>query len=121
MIGMYGSSPKVKYREGMFGASYLIAKVQVPSQDRVSISPKSCVDLVLRTQAEIVCQFCRDRVSISPGDRLEFVGDRLRFEKSSPRWRIVGEERGDESLWNPTWIRTSFLKKSQIQLEFPNS
>ena len=29
---------------------------------------------------------------ISPGERLGYVGDRLRFEKSSPRWRIVGEE-----------------------------
>ena len=26
-----------------------------------------------------MCRFRRDRVSISPGDRLEFVGDRLRF------------------------------------------
>ena len=31
-------------------------------------------------------------MSISPGDRLGYVGDRLRFlEKSSPRWRIVGK------------------------------
>ena len=29
---------------------------------------------------------------ISPGDRLEFVGDQLRFEKFSLRWRIVGKE-----------------------------
>ena len=53
----------------MCGASQLIAELQVPS---------------------------RDRVSISPGDRLEFVGDRLRFEKSSPRWRIVGREEIEE-------------------------
>ena len=74
-----------------------------PSRDRVLISfgalkPRSCVN--------------------SPGDILKFVGVRLRFEKSSPRWRIVGRDRGDESLWNPTWIRISFLKRSRIQLEF---
>ena len=72
-------------------------------RDRVSISPRSCVDFV-----EIVCRFrpvraSRDRVSISPrscvdspGDRLEFVGDRLRFEKSSMRWRIIGREEIEE-------------------------
>ena len=48
-------------------------------------------------QVEIVCRFrsersSRDRVSISPGDRLEFFGDQLRFEKSSPRWRIIERE-----------------------------
>ena len=85
VIDMYESSPKVKCREGMCGASQLIAEVQIPSRDRVSISPRSCVDFVRSAQA--------DRVSISPGDRLEFVGDRLKFEKSSPRWRIVGERR----------------------------
>ena len=73
VIGMYGSSPKVKCREDMCGAPQLIAELQVLSRDCVLI--------------------CQDRVSISPGDRLEFVGDRLRFEKSSPRWRIVGRER----------------------------
>ena len=35
-------------------------------------------------------------MSISPGDRLEFVGDRFRFEKSSLRWRIVGREEIEE-------------------------
>jgi len=35
-------------------------------------------------------------VSILPGDRLEFVGDRLRFVKSSPRWRIVRREEIEE-------------------------
>ena len=30
--------------------------------------------------------------------RQVFVGVRLRFEKSSPKWRIVVGERGDESL-----------------------
>jgi len=40
-----------------------------PSQDRVSILPRSCVDFILGAQAEIVCQFCRDRVSISPDVR----------------------------------------------------
>jgi len=37
------------------------------SRDRVSISPRSCVDFVQSTQAEIVCQFRRDRVSILLG------------------------------------------------------
>ena len=60
----------------MCGASQLIAELQVP--------------------VEIVCQFRRDRVSISPGDRLEFVGNRLRFEKSLPWWRIVGREEIEE-------------------------
>ena len=59
-----------------------------PSRDRVSISLRSCVDFVRSAQAEIVCRFLRDSVSISP----EFVGVRLGFEKSSPRWRIVGRE-----------------------------
>ena len=93
MISMYGSSPKVKCREGMYSASQLIAELKVSRRDPVSISPRSCIDFVRSAQAEIVCRFRRDRVSISPGDRLEFVGDRLRFEKSSPRWRIVGERR----------------------------
>ena len=66
MIDIYGSSPKVKCREGMYGAFQWIAELQIPS---------------------------RDRVLISPGDRLGYVGDQLRFEKSSPRWRIVGRER----------------------------
>ena len=70
VIGMYGSSPKVKCREGMCDVF----------QGQLSY----------RFQAEIVCRFrpvhaSRDRVSISPGDRLGYVGDRLRFEKSSPR------------------------------------
>ena len=66
------------------------------SRDRVSISPRSCVDFVWSAQAEIVCRFCRDRMSISPGDRLELVGDRLRFEKSSTTWRIIGREEIEE-------------------------
>ena len=50
-------------------------------RDLVSISfgalkPRSCVDF-----AEIVCQF-----------RQVFVRVRLRFEKASPRWRIVGRD-----------------------------
>ena len=73
-----------------------IAELKISSQDRLSISPGSCVDFVRSAQAEIVCRFRRDRVLISPGDRLEFVRDRLRFEKSSPRWRIVGREEIDE-------------------------
>ena len=35
-------------------------------------------------------------MSISPGDRLKVVGVQLRFEKSSPRWRIIGREVIDE-------------------------
>jgi len=62
-------------------------------RDRLSISLRSCVDFVRNAQAEIMCRFHRDRVSISPGDILEFVGVRLRFEKSLPRWRIVEKER----------------------------
>ena len=76
---MYGSSPKVKYREGMCGAFQWIAELQIPSRDRVSISPRSCVDFVRCAQAEIVCRFRRDRMSISPGDRLGYVAVRLRF------------------------------------------
>jgi len=75
VIGMYESSPKVKYREGMCDASQLIAELK----------SRSCVDFVRSTQAEIVCQFRRDRVPISPGVILVFAGVRLRFEKSSPR------------------------------------
>ena len=50
-------------------------------RDCVSISfgmfkPRSCVDF-----AEIVCRF-----------RQVFIEVRLRFEKSSPRWRIIGRE-----------------------------
>jgi len=69
VIGLYGSSPKVKCREDMRGASQLIAELKIPR---------------------------RDRVPISPDDRLEFFGDRLRFEKSSPRWRIVRREEIEE-------------------------
>ena len=51
--------------EGMYGAFQWIAELQISS---------------------------RDRVSILPGDRLGFVGDRLIFwKKSSSRWRIVGK------------------------------
>ena len=72
VIGMYENSPKVKYREGMCGAFQWTAELK-------DSKPKSCVDF-----AEIVCQFrpvraSQDRVSISPGDRLGYVGDRLRF------------------------------------------
>ena len=64
VIGMYGSSPKVKCRECMCGAFQWIAELQIPSRvvcrfrrDRVSISSgarklRSCVDF-----AEIVCRF----------------------------------------------------------------
>ena len=57
MFGMYGSSPKVKCREGMCGVFQWIAELQISSRDRVSISsgarkPRSCVDFT-----EIVCRF----------------------------------------------------------------
>ena len=51
--------------------------------------------------AQIVCRFrlersSRDRVSISPRSCVNFarcsIGVRLRFEKSSSRWRIIGRE-----------------------------
>ena len=86
MIGMYGSSPKVKCRDACKVHSSWIAELQILSRD---------IDF-----AEIVCRFRserasrdryrfrRDRVSISPGDRLEFVEDQLRFEKSSSRWSL---------------------------------
>jgi len=73
VIGMYESSPKVECREDMCGASQLIAELKVPRRDRVSISLRLCVDFVRSAQAEIVCRFRRDRMSISPGDRLEVV------------------------------------------------
>ena len=79
VIGMYENSPKVKCREDMYDAFQWIVELQTPSRDRVSISPRSCVDFDRCAQAEIVCRFRRDRVSISPGDGLGFVGDRLRF------------------------------------------
>ena len=53
-----------------------------PSRDCVSILPRSCVDFFRSAQAEIVCRF-----------RQVFVGVRLRFEKSSQRWRIIGREK----------------------------
>ena len=53
-----------------------ITELQISSRDGVSISPS--------------------RVSISPSDRLEFVGDQFRFRKSSPRWRIIGREEIEE-------------------------
>ena len=65
MIGRYENSPKVKYREGICGASQLIAELKVLRRDRVSISLRSCVDFARSAQAEIVCRFRRDRVSIS--------------------------------------------------------
>ena len=93
MFGMYESSPKVKCREGMCGAFQWIAELQIPSRDRVPISPRSCVDFVRARKprscvdfAEIVCRF---RQVIDWGT-LEIGSD---LEKSSPRWRIIGRER----------------------------
>ena len=65
----------VKCREDMRGASQLITELKAPRRDRVLISPRSCVDFVRSAQAEIVCRFRRDRVSILPGDMLEFGPD----------------------------------------------
>jgi len=39
------------------------------SRDRMSISPRSCVDFIQSAQAEIVCRFRRDRGSILPDVR----------------------------------------------------
>jgi len=50
-------------------------------------------------------------VSISPGDKLEFVGDRLRFRKSSPRWRILGREEIDEIEEDSTEIERQRSEK----------
>ena len=57
VIGMYGDSPKVKCMEGMYDVFQWIAEPMIPSQDRVSISPRSCVNFVRCAQAEIVCRF----------------------------------------------------------------
>jgi len=70
--------------------------------DRVSISfgalkPRLCVDF-----AEIACRF-----------RQVFIGFRLRFEKSSPRWRIIGKERRwklDEACGIQLGFRLHFWK-----------
>jgi len=63
---------------GLFGQVMIVCRF---AQYRVSISsgklkPRSCVDF-----AQIVCQF-----------RQVFIGVWLRFEKFSPRWRIIGRE-----------------------------
>ena len=49
-------------------------------------------------------------MSISPSDRLKFVGVRFRFEKSSPRWRIVGKEEIDEIEEDSTEIERHMSK-----------
>jgi len=54
-------------------------------------------------------------VSISPGDILEFVGARLRFEKSSPRWRIVGKEEIEEIKTDSTEIENQRSKNSALK------
>ena len=58
VIGRYENSPKVKCREGMYDVFQWTAELKIPSRDRVSISPRSCVDFVRCAQAEIVCRFC---------------------------------------------------------------
>ena len=92
MIGMYGSSPKVKCREDISGAFQLIAELQISSRDRVSISPRSCIDFFQSAQAET----CVDFVEIVCRFRQVFVRVQLIFGKSSPRWRIVGREEIEE-------------------------
>ena len=65
VIGMYESSPKVKrggpitHIVGKACAMFFqwIAELKIPSRDRMSISPRSCVDFVWCAQAEIVCRF----------------------------------------------------------------
>jgi len=89
-----------------------IDEPKIPSRDRVSISPRSCVDFDRCAQAEIVCRFRRDRVSISPGDRLGFVGCRLRFMESSPRWRIVGEREISTEGVDPDCVKGSSRKSA---------
>ena len=61
-----------------------------PSRDRVSISPRSCVNFVRSAQAEIVCQFHQ-----------MFVGVQLIFEKSSAMWRIIRKEEIKEIAQRP--------------------
>ena len=86
MIDMYENSPKVKCKEGMCGAFQWKAELQIPSQDRVSISsgarkPRSCVDF-----AEIVCRF---RQVIDWGT-LEIGSDLKNLHRGGELW-----ERGD--------------------------
>jgi len=48
-------------------------------------------------------------VSISPGNILEFVRVRLRFEKSSPKWRIVEEiEEDSTEIGSKRGARTAY-------------
>ena len=57
VIGRYENSSKVKCREDMCDVFQWTAEPKTPSRDRVSISPRSCVDFVWCAQAEIVCRF----------------------------------------------------------------
>ena len=82
-------------------------------------------------QAEIVCRFRRDRVSISLRSlksrscvnfakivcrfRQVFVGVRLRFRKSSPRWRIIGREKIEEIEAVSTEVRNQRSKTSALK------
>ena len=70
-------------------------------KEQVSLLAKSrsCVDF-----AEIVCQFCQ-----------VFVGVRLRFEKSSPRWRIVGREEIKEIEEDSTEIENQKSKTNTLK------
>ena len=93
MIDMYESSPKVKCRVGMCGASQLIAELRFQDEivcrfrrDRVLISPRalkprSCVDF-----AEIVCRFRQ----VIYWSSLEFGSDLKNLHRGG-----VCRERGD--------------------------
>ena len=66
VIGMYESSPKVKCREGMCDVFQWIAELKIPSRDRVSISS----EIVCRFRP---VRASRDRVSISPRSCVDFA------------------------------------------------
>ena len=83
---MYESSPKVKCRECMFGASQLIAELKVPRRDHVSILPRSCVDFIRSAQAEIVCRFRQ----VIEWSSLEIGSDLENLHRAGELW-----ERGD--------------------------
>ena len=53
-------------------------------------------------------------MSISPGDRLKFVGDQLRYGKSSPRWRIEGREEIEETSEDSTEIENQKEQKRRM-------
>ena len=66
-----------------------IAKLKVPSRDRVSISPRSCVDFVWSAQAEIVCRFRQ----VIDWSSLEIGSDLRNLHRDGELW-----ERGDRGV-----------------------